>query len=140
MLYLLDRCIHDGVRKRLRALGYDCEGWKGDLNAKDRVIAVQAEAVGRVLISGDWDFVEIHRNARVSLGWHVHVIGPKSKQPDLLEARIAELDAKIKARGPGLYCLEEGKVIHFEKTGKYNRGRGKRKRARRRKKSQSKEC
>lgn len=125
MLYLLDRCMHDGVRKRLRALGYDCSTWKGDPSEKDKVIAVQAQAMGRVLISADSDFVEIHRYVRPPLGWHVHVIGPKPKQPSLLAARIAELDAKIKADGPGLYFLEEGMDIRFEKTGRYSRRRRK---------------
>jgi hypothetical protein len=130
MLYLLDNCVHDEVRKRLKTLGYDCRRWRGDPTASDKVIAVEAEHQGRVLISADRDFVDLHRGTKVALGWHVHVIGRKPDQPRLLEARIAELDSKIKACGPGLFILEEGEDIIFEKPGarakRLRRGSGRR--------------
>ena len=117
MLYLLDNCVHDEVRKRLKRLGYDCHRWKGDPTAADNIIAVEAEHLGRVLVSADRDFVDLHRRTKASLGWHVHIIGKKRDQPRLLEARISELDAKIQACGPGLFILEEGEEITFEKPG-----------------------
>jgi hypothetical protein len=131
MLYLLDRCVHDEVRKRLKRLGYDCRRWEGDPTAADNVIAVEAEHRGRVLVSADRDFVDLHRRTKTPLGWHVHVIAKKPDQPRLLEARIGELDAKIEGCGPGLFILEEDEEVIFVKPGARTKVRPKSRRRRR---------
>jgi hypothetical protein len=113
----MDRCVNNKATKRLQALGYDCIRWQGDPRSKDKEIAIQAAVLERVMVSADWDFVDLHRRLTVYLGHHVHLIGRKKDQPALLETRIAELDATISARGPGLYFLEANEHIVSEKGG-----------------------
>jgi hypothetical protein len=128
MRYLMDRCINNKATKRLAKMGYDCPRWIGDPRMKDKELATQAVAQRRVFVSADWDFVQLHRSLKESLGYHVHVIGRKKDQPALFEARIADLEAKIGACGPGLYMLEAEAPILFERVG----GGSARKRGRRR--------
>src|SRR5687768_7946542 len=117
MRYLMDPCINHKATRQLQLMGFDCVRWKGDPRTKDKELATQALAQERVMVSADWDFVEVHRRLNVSLGYHIHVIGRKKDQPRLLTSRISDLESKMKACGPGLYQIEADKEIAFERCG-----------------------
>jgi hypothetical protein len=99
MRYVTDHCTDAGVQKRLRAAGWDCTQWKfiGDPEAEDREIAAIADAMGLVVISINWDFLELRQEAKPRWGYHVHVVGVQPHFPELVERRMHDIDARLSA-------------------------------------------
>jgi hypothetical protein len=126
MRYVLDRCANDKSRAALKAQGYDCIKWSGARTAPDKEIAAFGEARDRVVISDDVGFVKWRRAQTVATGYHVHLVGRKKDQPALLKARMADIEAKIKGCGQGVFIVDDDKPVEFEKVGGgYNPKRGK---------------
>jgi predicted nuclease of predicted toxin-antitoxin system len=105
------------VQKRLKSLGYDCWRWEwiGDREAPDPTIAATADAKGRAVISDDVPFLDWRRTHVPIFGFHVHMIGRKRNAADLIESKIGELAAKVRAKGVGIYVLEAGQPVKYER-------------------------